>query len=687
MESVSIHDQKVIDNRQVNMDDALCQLLPLGQNFSMAVGYFYLGGYQLIKEEFNNIASKNPIRVIMGNRTDHKTAGVIQDGVEKYEARFIPEESDSTPIDAIRQQIEAIKSESEESHAAYNLRDLIAYGRLKIKVYTGSSDYFHAKVYLIGREVIDDGYAIIGSSNFSRGGFTGNSELNVLTKDSFPNLRKWFDDLWQSDDVEDFSIELLELIESAIKKPTLYTPPFESIIFDSPPDFVIPAWLDIREYQKDAIRSWFQNNGHGILEMATGSGKTITSLIAAAKLYEKLGKVALIIVCPYQHLVVQWEKECRNFNLAPVLGFESRKLWEKELNSKITSYNIEAISHFCLITTNDTFASKTMQDSLAKLRVGTLLIADECHHLGAQDMRDKLPDNMSYRLGLSATPDRWFDDEGSEAIRHYFTNGVIYTYSLADAIGTFLTEYYYYPHIVTLTEDENEEYLDLSQKISKLSAMDGDIESTGNQYLKVLLLKRAKLISKAENKYVVLKELLKDQTSSTHNIFYCGSAKDEGERQVEKLVKILGNDLGMRVHPFTAQENKQQRKELLSKFENGTLQGLVAIKCLDEGVDVPATKTAYILASSTNPREFIQRRGRLLRKAPGKKYAYIHDFIVIPRDLDEIRKIDTSIFNTERKLVKKELTRFKEFADLAENNQQARAIVLQVASKYNLLDF
>lgn len=198
MTSASIHDQKVIDNRKVNMDDALCQLLPLGQSLSMAVGYFYLGGYQLIKSEFNNIAGKNPIRVIMGNRTDYRTAGVIQEGVEQYEAYVNSESNSVAPIEAIRNQLTSVEPESEESHAAYNLRDLITYGRLKIKVYTGASDYFHAKVYLIGREVIDDGYAIIGSSNFSRGGFTGNSELNVLTKDSYPNLRKWFDELWSS---------------------------------------------------------------------------------------------------------------------------------------------------------------------------------------------------------------------------------------------------------------------------------------------------------------------------------------------------------------------------------------------------------------------------------------------------------------------------------------------------------
>lgn len=686
MATLSVHEHKVIDNKAITMADALTQLLPLGRNLSMAVGYFYLGGYELIKNEFNSIACNQPVRVIMGNRTDNRTAHVIREGIELRKHLAVSGTDEITPVEAIRLQLEDIVVDSPDSHMAYNLRDLIASGRLMVRVYTGTSDYFHAKVYLIGREDVHDGYAIVGSSNFSRGGFTGNSELNVLSKDCYTNLRAWYDNLWNSCDVQDFNMDLLDIIDSNVPRPAGYTSPFEPSFPRVESKFMIPAFLDIREYQKEAIKAWFKNNGQGILEMATGTGKTITSLTAAEKLYEHTKRLALVIVCPYQHLVVQWESDCKKFNLQPILGFESKQKWETELNTKITSFNIGATSLFCLITTNDTFASKPMQASLSKLNSDFMIIADECHHLGASDLRGKLLENSSYRLGLSATPDRWFDDEGSLALKQYF-HGVIYTYSLKDAIGPFLTEYYYYPHIVTLTEEENEQYLELSLKISQLSAINGDLESTGNTYLKTLLLKRARLISKAGNKLLMLKDLLQNQTKSTHNIFYCGSSIDDGERQVEKVVRLLGKELGMKVHPFTSTENKTKRKELLSKFESGLLQGLVAIKCLDEGVDVPATRTAYILASSTNPREFIQRRGRLLRKSSGKKYSYIHDFIVIPRDIERVRSMESTVFNTERRLVKKELARFKEFADLALNSQQARATILEVASQYNLLDF
>lgn len=142
----------------------------------------------------------------------------------------------------------------------------------------------------------------------------------------------------------------------------------------------------------------------------------------------------------------------------------------------------------------------------------------------------------------------------------------------------------------------------------------------------------------------------------------------------------------MNVHPFTSQEGKQERMELLSRFGRGDLQGLVAIRCLDEGVDVPATQTAYIMASSTNPREFIQRRGRILRKSPGKDYAYIHDFIVVPSHLSDIDMLHNSIFNLERKLMRRELLRFREFAELAENSAEATTVIRDLAKKYRLLD-
>ena len=688
---ISIHQCRVIDNQTITMTESLNQLLPLGNSLSMAVGYFYLSGFQLIEDALSQVAEREGIRLIMGNRTDSSTAYEIHKGLNIFsdDPFNYPSDSPLQPFLALETEIEQIEPGSIQAYAAYRLRDLVSQGKFQVKVYTGPADYFHAKVYLISREDHLDGYAIAGSSNFSQGGFTGNSELNVMTKDAFPCLMDWFDELWDSADVSDFNLKLINIIDSNISRPTSYQSELneDQGNYDIREGPEIPSFIQLRDYQKEAITTWFKKaRGRGIFEMATGTGKTITALATCSTLFKHLDSLAVVIVCPYQHLVTQWEQECRLFNISPILAFQSRKTWEDPLNAKITSFNMGAISFFCVITTNDTFSSSTMQASLEKINGHAMIIADEAHHLGAAYLRECLPKNFEFRLGLSATPQRWYDEEGTDKLHSYFENGVIYRFGLQQAIGTYLTEYYYYPHLVTLTDDENEAYIDLSKQIAQRFTFNEDYEISADNALKKLLIQRARLLNSAANKLVKLKEIMLDKTGSKYNLFYCGDSKVEGERQIDHVVSILGNDLGMRVHPFTAQEKQKERKDLLRQFENGFLQGLVAIRCLDEGVDVPATQNAYILASSTNPREFIQRRGRILRKHPGKEFSYIHDFIVVPSDLQELTKLDTQIFNIERKMMARELKRFREFAELALNGPQASLQVLDIAKMYNLLD-
>ena len=447
---------------------------------------------------------------------------------------------------------------------------------------------------------------------------------------------------------------------------------------------IIPDFINLREYQREAIRSWFRNNCQGFLEMATGTGKTITALSATAKLWEVTKRLGVVIVCPYTHLVDQWVKDIKLYNMVPIVAYQSRSLWEDYLFNEVSAFRAGISNHFCLITTVSTFTSEAMQKILRTLGDDILFIADEAHHLGAKKNRKALIDAFSYRLALSATPNRWYDDEGTDELINYFGNSIVYQFGLKKAIGTYLTEYYYYPHFVYLDEDESEYYFEITRKISKLAAINDADE--GQEVLDSLLIERARIISRARNKLKVLKELMLDQKESKYNIVYCGDSRTDGEKQIDAVVKILGNDLHMKVHTFTSRESKEERRDLLKKFENGDLQALVAIKCLDEGVDVPATQTAYILASSTNPREFIQRRGRVLRKHKNKIYSYIHDFIVLPRPLDEITLIESSIFNIERKMIKRELQRFTEFADLAMNGPVAHQKLDQVKKAYNLMD-
>lgn len=440
---------------------------------------------------------------------------------------------------------------------------------------------------------------------------------------------------------------------------------------------IFPSQLVLHDYQEEAIDKWFISDCKGLLEMATGTGKTITALAASVKLYQSENRLAVIISVPYKHLVEQWRTEAASFGYHPVLAFENKTRWLNDLNSQIVEFNSRYRKFISVITTHKTFGSDAFQQSIARLNQQSLLIADEAHHLGAEQSRKCYPLNIHSRLALSATPDRWFDDEGTFALRAYFGE-TVFEFPLEKAIGLSLTPYYYYPHLVPLTDDEMMRYENITAKIAKLANRK---TQDAEQAMKNLLMRRAELLNLAENKLSVLSKLVDEQQERIHHtLFYCAP------KQIDEVMHLLGWEKQLQVNRFTAEESTRERQQLLSAFASGTTQALVAMKCLDEGVDVPSTRTAFLLASSSNPREFIQRRGRILRKAPGKRFAVVHDLIAIPPTAHALSS-NISISNTERNIVRRELQRFKEFADPALNKHQALDVVWDMARQYSLMDF
>lgn len=437
---------------------------------------------------------------------------------------------------------------------------------------------------------------------------------------------------------------------------------------------LMPNGLVLRDYQFAAIDAWFNNNCRGLLEMATGTGKTITALAASARLYEREGRLAVVIAVPYQHLVDQWDEEARVFGYEPVLAYQSKERWLNSLSQQIMDFSAGYRHFISVIVTHTTFASSEFQSCLARLSDPALIIADEAHHLGAERSRQSYPEQIPFRLALSATPDRWFDDLGTVALREYFGD-TVYAFPLEQAIGTSLTHYYYYPHFVALTDEEMERYEELSVKIARLAHREDD---EGQEALRMLLIKRADLLNQATNKLSVLADLIDQQDDIEHALFYCAPG------QIDEVVRLLGWEKGLRVHTFTAEEATNERQQLLKDFANGNLQGLVAMKCLDEGVDIPSTRTAFFLASSSNPREFVQRRGRVLRRSPGKEYSIIHDLVATP---PVSSSADAAVFQVERSILRRELQRFKEFANPARNKHQALDAVWGLARQYGLMDF
>lgn len=559
---------------------------------------------------------------------------------------------------------------------------------------------YHEKIGIFS----DDGdhhVAFTGSQNETEGGLVENFESIDVYCSWIDSQRrvdrkiKAFEELWSDAtpglsviDFNQVSKELLNRFKT--KEPPEFEPDFFDPIELKNEDKrsvgkpAIPSTVTLRDYQENAINNWLKANGRGILQMATGTGKTITALGLSIKLIEKIDLQAVIIVCPYKHLVSQWAKECVNFGFDPLLAFESRATWFDVLTRRLSSLHNNPEKIVCVITTNKTLASDGFQQRLKYFPQRTLFIADEVHNLGAAHLGQSLPQSLNLRLGLSATPERWFDQQGTDRLIAYFGEVLEPRLGIKEAIDLkVLVPYRYFPILIKLTEDEQEQYLNLSARIGRLFGFGG--ETSDNPALNALLIQRARIVASAINKLDALRAFGLNHRDAKQMLFYCGDGSVENPddkyyvRQVDEVVRLLGVELGIRVAPYTAETEMDERDQLKDDLADGRLQGLVAIRCLDEGIDIPSVKTAVILASSTNPRQFIQRRGRVLRRAPGKEYAEIFDMIVIPPE-------GSSKSEAERSLIRKELTRFREFADIALNAGEALASILDLQRQFDLMD-
>lgn len=655
--------------------------------YDRASGYFTSSSLKTCAQGLEVFIKKNSkMRLIVSPKLEKEDIEAIKRGIKSKQ---------DVIEDALIRELK-ICEDNIKNKTLYILSWLIYRGKLEIKIAVLKNlrqGIYHEKFGVFSDE-IGNKIAFTGSANETEGGYLNNFEsIDVYISENQRELerinlkQKNFNDMWVNNtkdlDVIDFpeavKKRLLEYkdekykLESSIQE--------ESRSFDT---IIKPNFLQIREYQKDAINSWIKNNGCGILEMATGTGKTITALYLVYELYNRFRKLAVIIVCPYQHLVNQWNDESKLFNIKSVLCFGNKNNWEVQLKEEINNFNMNISSYISIIVTNTSFCNENFQEIIENIKQPSILIFDEAHHIGTENFIKYIPSKIKFRLGLSATPNRWYDNKGNKILNDYF-KGVVYKFPIEKAIGEFLTPYFYYPHIVYFTDKEAGEYYKLSVEIAKFSGMDKDLYES-NKTIKMLLIKRAKLIGKAENKIIELRKCLQGKENSKYNLFYTGDGKTDDERQIEKVIKMLGCELNMRVSKFTSEESKEERQQIIKAYEQGDLQGLVAIKCLDEGVNIPLIQTAYILASSTNPREFIQRRGRVLRKHPKKKHSYIHDFIVIPRQLEDLDTSDNKTFNIERNLIRKELIRISEFSQTAINGPEAQNVLLQIKNDYNLLD-
>lgn len=452
--------------------------------------------------------------------------------------------------------------------------------------------------------------------------------------------------------------------------------------------FKIPSFVSLREYQTRAILEWKKQEYHGIFSMCTGSGKTFTGLAAMCMLGKmKQDALAVFIVCPYIHLVSQWEEELWGWNFVPIVCHSQAedKRWYDKLLRKYRRFKKEGKPFIC-ITTVDTFCGEQIQAIISNmtLDMNVLLMADECHNLGAQSVSERLPEQIQYRIGMSATVQRHMDKKGTERLLSYFGEECI-EYTLADGIRDgVLSHYEYHPVPVFLEEDELAAYAELTNRLKKFIIIEDEktkISEAGKQ----ILFKRSRILAGARQKADVLLELMTQYMYDDSILVYCGATTvwdnetGSAEKQIDMITGRLKKELGMSVRRFTSQENLEERQEIKKYFKSGQYQVITAIRCLDEGVNIPGIKTAFILASSRNPKEFIQRRGRLLRKSDNKDKAVIYDFVTLPRRLEDVLPMN---FESDKSIIIGELFRMQEFAGLSDNPYEAENLMNEIMFAY-----
>lgn len=466
--------------------------------------------------------------------------------------------------------------------------------------------------------------------------------------------------------------------------------------------------IELQEHQIIAVNKWIENNFCGLLEMATGTGKTFTAFGCINKIQQYNERTITIIACPQLHLVEQWKSEITRWN-SGVREFEKIILtsqitcnsdypnWETQFERILYDFNIPPlgfdnpiISHVVIFTTHDTLSSAAFTEKLLKMdKAKKLLVIDEVHNITPKSSEKILLDLFDFRLGLSATPTRHLDDEGTKILIDYF-HGIVYTLNLEKAIHELhvLCSYDYFPYYVELTSDEMDVYQSLTGQIAQIEEKKrkGIYRPNPNAFDPYLA--RASLVANAANKDRVLGEILSTEFNNRldHALIYCTSnpspASPKGSpKQLERVKNILTNR-GIDSDSVTWEDKTKDRLHILQLMALGHFDCVTAVGCLDEGVDVPSVKTAIFMASSGNPKQFIQRRGRVLRKSEktGKVSATIYDILVTPPISNEDPEFNLS----QRKLIARELLRHKEFASIANNKKEAIQKINNIATIFNI---
>ncbi len=427
-----------------------------------------------------------------------------------------------------------------------------------------------------------------------------------------------------------------------------------------------PLPFDAREHQKHGLKVWKENAFCGILKHATGSGKTITSILAIhAHISEGMNAIVLV---PSDPLLNQWDSIFGEYLPNVTRGLLGGGNNDRSILDEMTVTEEQGV---VLISTIHSFRNEKILRKINRLlesrNQSLLIVVDECHRIGAPSFSEICSKSFSKVLGLSATPERQGDFEGTERI-YNFLGPVIDEYTLKNAIDDgHLAKFKYYISTVNLTSKEQSEYDILRQKIREALRVHKEGQPLG-EYLEMLIFASRRIIRGAEGKIPETLRVLKENFQNHHHwLIYCDTAEmmDDLSNQIYRIMNYRPLSYDSRLSP-------SERKVILSHFEeNGGI--ILAIKCLDEGVDIPSISHGIVLSSSKTKREWIQRRGRLLRKSSNKEYSEIFDVLALPDEGGD-----------ETSFVMDEVKRSYEFSESAINNRQISVEISRLCRQYDI---
>ena len=686
--------------------------------YRRSTGYFNSAMLREISLYLDNFCERGgKMRLITSPDISNQDMTAIKLGEEYRDAEFL-----KIATNGFDKAISAANEFSKEDKERYSLlTHMIATGFLEIKfaagIVNGIFTLFHEKSGYFEDE-LGDYISFTGSANETQAGVIGqNAEVLTVfpswTVDRYAKRHKdRFEELWKGDKqhiyVRDFPIAYKDRLfdifpprepdSSRYRRIFAPTPPTK-VAIEQPGQQPLPDFdplpnqngINLKPYQETAIQAWFDADSKGILKMATGTGKTFTALAAATKkaleLAEKKRPLLVIVTAPAIDLVNQWGEEAKKFNWTVSLCHgellvDDRHRLEASFNKFRAPFGEFAEM---IITTNNSITPSAVNGDdpyilrkISQHRGELMFIGDEMHSLGTENTLNVLPENASYRIGLSATPERYRDPEGTQRLFEYFGDPVI-EIDIHDAIHKYkaLCPYSYHPIFVELTPHEAREFKRLSQKIATSMAAGGD----GHPYVG----QRQRVMQHADEKLSELSVLLEGELKDESYMFiYAPEGFDpddidtdyEGIRATEKIEEIM-EAKGFKVEQYNGETSGQMRKVLQTKLAEKELDALISMKCLNQGVDVPQARVGVFLASTKNSQQFVQRRGRILRKYPGKENAVLFDMIVRPPISDDMSK-------SEKRLLRSELARAAELAFSASNKDIGLLDLQRYAIEYNL---